>query len=89
MAMPLNFVGVANLDLKTPGAHKGCSTISWENLEAWRLVEKGIDDALSWCRVYRERDLGRGDLGTRGELARAREETSRERGGPAGGALSL
>ena len=89
MAMPLNFVGVANLDLKTPGAHKGCSAISWENLEAWRLVEKGIDDALSWCRVYRERDLGRGDLGTRGELARAREETSRERGGPAGGALSL
>ena len=87
LAWPLHFVGVAHRDLKTLGAHKGCSAISWENLEAWRRV--GIDDALSWCRVYRERDLGRGDLGTRGELARAREETSRERGGPAGGALSL
>ena len=64
VAMPLNFVGVANLDLKTPGAHKGCSTISWENLEAWRLVEKGIDDALSWCRVYREEaSLYQGDVG--------------------------
>ena len=64
LAWPLNFVGVAHRDLKTLGAHKGCSTISWENLEAWRRVEKGIDDALSWCRVYREEaSLYQGDVG--------------------------
>ena len=64
VAMPLNFVGVAQRDLKTPGAHRGCSAISWENLEAWRRVEKGIDDALSWCRVYREEaSLYQGDVG--------------------------
>ena len=64
VAMPLNFVGVAQRDLKTPGAHKGCSAISWGNLEAWRRVEKGIDDALSWCRVYREEaSLYQGDVG--------------------------
>ena len=54
VARPLNFVGVAQRDLKTPGAHRGCFVISWKNLEAWRLIEKGIDDALSWCRIYRE-----------------------------------
>ena len=64
LAWPLNFVGVAHRDLKTLGAHKGCSAISWENLEAWRRVEKGIDDALSWCRVYREEaSLYQGDVG--------------------------
>ena len=64
LAWPLNFVGVAHRDLKTLGAHNGCSAISWENLEAWRRVEKGIDDALSWCRVYREEaSLYQGDVG--------------------------
>ena len=77
MAMPLNFVGVANRDLKTPGAHKGCSTISWENLEAWRLVEKGIDDALSWCRVYREEaSLYQGDVGVAPFFQKAWKPTS-------------
>ena len=64
LPMPLHFVGVARRDLKTRYAHKACSVISWENLEAWKCIEKGIDDALEWCRVYREEaSLYQGDVG--------------------------